>query len=289
MRSSAVLPVVAGASGAVAQSVCNGQAAYCDMMYSEVTFVGSHDSSFVGVLPTENQLQSVTDQLDMGIRFMTTQTHLENGVVENCHTSCAELDAGSLESYLSTVKTWMDSNPNEVVTLLITNGDDIPITMFGDAFDSAGLTQYTFSPSGTLAMGDWPTLGDLISAGTRLVTFMDYYADPSQVSYILDEFTYIFETPFDPLYSTISACNVDRPPNSDGDGLMILANHNLNYEILGIDIPDLADAAKTNSVSNISAQNDECQTLHGRKANIVLLDYVSVGEAIAAQDSLNGV
>jgi hypothetical protein len=77
---------------------CNGNAALCSRLYSNVTQIGSHDSAFVGILPTDNQLVSVTTQLNDGIRFLQAQTHVENGVLELCHTTCAELDAGPLTS-----------------------------------------------------------------------------------------------------------------------------------------------------------------------------------------------
>ncbi|KAI1308288.1 PLC-like phosphodiesterase [Xylaria venustula] len=286
MRST-TLPVLALAAGAAAD--CNGNAAYCDKLYSEVTFLGSHNSGFVGYGPSDNQLTSVTDQLNEGIRFLTTQTHLKDNVIENCHTSCDLLDAGSLQDYLGEVKTWVDGNANDVVTLLITNGDAIDITLFDDAFKAVGLDSYTFVPSGTLALADWPTLGDLISSGNRVIVFMDYNSDTSKVPYILDEFAYYFETPFDPQEAQLTVCNVDRPAGASADGRLILANHNRNVEILGIDLPDLAEASTTNSVDSITAQSDTCNSLYGRIPNVILLDYVSVGEVIDAQNSLNGL
>ncbi|KAI0972346.1 PLC-like phosphodiesterase [Xylaria arbuscula] len=286
MRST-TLPVLALAVSAAAD--CNGNAAYCDKLYSEVTFLGSHNSGFVGIGPSDNQLTSVTDQLNEGIRFLTTQTHLKDNVIENCHTSCALLDAGSLQDYLGEVKTWVDGNANDVVTLLITNGDAIDITLFDDAFKAVGLDSYTFVPSDTLALADWPTLGDLISSGNRVIVFMDYNSDTSKVPYILDEFAYYFETPFDPQEAQLTVCNVDRPAGASADGRLILANHNRNVEVLGIDLPDLAQASSTNSVDSITAQSDTCNSLYGRIPNVILLDYVSVGEVLDAQNSLNGL
>lgn len=100
-------------------AACNGQDALCSRPYSNVTFVGSHNSAFVGLLPSQNQLISVADQLKLGVRFLQAQTHDRDGTIEMCHTSCVELDAGSLTNYLKPIKTFMDANPNEVVTLLM--------------------------------------------------------------------------------------------------------------------------------------------------------------------------
>lgn len=170
MRGS-ILSLLAFAAGVFAID-CNGHAELCNRIYSNVTFIGAHDSPFVGILPSDNQIDSVTEQLNQGVRYLTAQTHDKDGTIELCHTSCILLDAGTLQAFLTTVKTWMDSNPNEVVTLLLTNGDGIDINLFGDDFEAVGLDTYAYAPSGTLAIGSWPTLGTLISSGKRLVVFM---------------------------------------------------------------------------------------------------------------------
>ncbi|RAL00519.1 uncharacterized protein BO80DRAFT_356784 [Aspergillus ibericus CBS 121593] len=282
---------------AIAQSACNGQSAYCDRKYSNVTQVGAHDSPFVGLLLSDNQNLNVTGQLDLGVRFLQGQTHksLVDDTILLCHTSCLLEDAGTLESYLATVKTWLDSNPDEVVTLLLTNDDSLPVAQFGDVFTSAGLKDYAFVPSSspsTLAIDAWPTLRELIGNGTRLVAFLDYGADASTVPYILDEFAYFFETPYDVTDATFSNCSIDRPAGASATGRMYIVNHFLDVDILGILIPDRERAPETNAVSgsgSIGAQSDLCESMYGRLPNFLLLDFVDQGEPIAAQSALNGV
>jgi len=89
-----------------------------------------------------------------------------------CHTSCWLEDAGSLESYLHTIKLWLDANPGQVITLLLTNGDSLGISNFGDAFSSSGLSSYAYAPGSTLAIDQWPTIQELIDSGNRLVAFL---------------------------------------------------------------------------------------------------------------------
>lgn len=180
MRSNPFLVAVLGSAFAshlpIAQAAtaCNGNAALCDRKFSNVSLIGSHDSAFVGTSLFDNQDISVTDQLDSGIRFLQGQTHNNLlGQLSLCHTSCLLEDAGTLESYLTTVKTWLDSNTNEVLMLLLTNGDYLDVSNFGDAFTASGITEYTYTPpSNPLAIDDWPTLQELITAGTRLVVFL---------------------------------------------------------------------------------------------------------------------
>ncbi|KAK6856667.1 hypothetical protein PG995_006854 [Apiospora arundinis] len=285
------LAVLASAFASVALALnCNGHPELCDRMYSNVTFVGAHDSSFVGPLPADNQLQSVTDQLSGGIRYLTAQTHDKDGAVELCHTLCLLLDAGPLQNYLSDVKAWMDANPNEVVTLLLTNGDGIDINKFADAFKAAGLDTYAYTPGAQLTMDEWPTLGTMVSNKQRLVVFMDYHADTSKVPWILDEFKYYFETPFDTTDANFAQCTLDRPQSASPDGRMYIVNHFLDIELFpGVLIPNLGAAGTTNSLSSILAQSDLCYNQYKRTPNVVLLDFVSIGDAMKAQDTLNNL
>lgn len=170
------IPSALLALSACAQTVCNGHSEYCSLRYPEVTQIGAHDSPFVGPLPQHNQNLEVTEQLDLGIRFLQGQTRLDiEGQLSMCHTDCLLEDAGTVEAFLSTVKTWMDSHPDEVITLLLTNSDGFNISDFDTAFNGSGIKQYTFVPSTSpesIDMGSWPTFEELISAGTRLITFL---------------------------------------------------------------------------------------------------------------------
>ncbi|KAH8902781.1 PLC-like phosphodiesterase [Coniochaeta sp. PMI_546] len=263
--------VLLAAPASVAAAGCNGNTALCSRKYSNVTQVGSHDSAFVGILPADNQYIPVTDQLDFGIRFLQAQTHKKDRGIEMCHTSCLELDVGSLSSYLSPIKTWLDGNPNEVLTLLLTNEDAIPVSQFASVFADLGLDKYAYAPGANLAMEQWPALQSMIDAGKRLVVFMDYHADPSSVPYILDEFTYFFETPYDVTDKSFNQCTLDRPGGASANGRMYIVNHFLDVDIFGILIPDQINAPKTNSRSSILAQSNLCYQTWGRMPNFILV------------------
>lgn len=98
------------------------------------------------------------------------------------------LDAGTLATYLTPVKSWLDANPSDVLSLLIVNNDDLPPSTFGSVFSSVGLDSLAYSPpsASALAASAWPTLGEMIDTGKRLVVFMDFKADYTEVPYIVD-------------------------------------------------------------------------------------------------------
>lgn len=165
----------------LAQTLCNGRPEYCDRRYADIRFVGAHNSPFVGFLPQHNQEISVTKQLDLGIRFLQGQTrvHEDTKTLNMCHSSCFLEDAGPVENFLGTIKTWLDGHPEEVVTLLLTNGDFVDISRFDEAFTKSGIKEYVFVPTSSpdaLPMDSWPTMGEIIQSGKRLIVFVGKYA-----------------------------------------------------------------------------------------------------------------
>ncbi|KAF4967496.1 hypothetical protein FSARC_4960 [Fusarium sarcochroum] len=252
-------------------AACNGHDELCKRRYSDITFIGTHNSAFVGELPVHNQHISVTDQLDLGVRFLQAQTQDKDGNIQMCHTHCWELDEGPLEDYLKEVSDWIGKNPDEVVTLILTNIDALPIEKFDAAFDSTGLKKLAFRPEKKLAREEWPTLQKLIDDGTRLIVFMDYNMDESKVDYIINEFDYFWETPFGETDPSFPTCEVDRPEKGDPTKLMGIMNHMLNHDVLGIVVPNQVDAEETNSAESIQKQIDLCEGDWGRRPNVVLV------------------
>ncbi|MCJ1379064.1 hypothetical protein MMC17_002164 [Xylographa soralifera] len=267
-----------------------------------MTFVGAHDSPFAipGNLAS-NQDYGVIAQLNNGIRMLQGQTHIVNDTVYFCHTSCGLLNAGTAEAYFANVTTWLAANPNDVVTILIVNGDYVSVRNFTGPIESSGLSKYAYIPPIIpMNLADWPTLGELILKNQRAIIFLDYEANQTTVPYILDEFSQMWETPFDPTNQTFP-CTIQRPPgisNTQAMEHMYLANHNLNtpLNLLGntILVPDTALLNETNAASGygslgLSANN--CAATWGRPPNFLLVDYYNIGNGsvfdVAAQ--LNGV
>ena len=162
------------AAGVHAQDdACNGFVELCDRKYSDIVFAAAHNAEFVGKGPSHNQYQYPEQDMDMGVRYFTTQVHIEDGEIRQCHTSCALLDVGPFSEIVVSLKTWLDEHPREVVTLLVGNGDDnIKIEEFKPIFEDAGAVDMLFEPGDSLGLGDWPTLGELIDSGDRLIVFM---------------------------------------------------------------------------------------------------------------------
>lgn len=189
----------------------------------------------------------------------------------------------------------MNTHPSEVVTILLTNPTRASPDVFKKAIERAGLGDKVFTPERRdLGMDDWPTLQEMIDSRRRLVVLLDYGADQSRVSWLLDEFAYFWESPFSQTDPTFSQCRVDRPhPNTETGNRFSLINHTLNLDLLPGDdevlVPHSVVAEETNSRESIMGQIGLCQAAHGKTPNVVLLDYVDKGNVLATQNILNNL
>lgn len=279
-------------------TVCNGYSELCSRTYGNVTYIGAHNSYAVGSNNlAANQDYDVTQQLKDGIRLLQIQAHNQNGAIHLCHSSCLLFDGGLLSDYLKKVKSWMDSNPTEVVTILIVNIDNQPASTFATAYQTASLVDLSYAPDTTAVKADqWPTLGTLIDMGKRLLTFMDNSADASAAPYIIDEFTNIWETAFD-VTDTAFPCTLNRTAGT-ADGKMGLSNHFLDTyaSVIGVQslVPDKDSLNSTNAVTGVGSIGQEaetCAALNGKQQTFFLVDYYNygLGSVFQVAASANGV
>lgn len=178
-------------------TICNGHAELCTRRYSNVTFIGAHDSFAYSIDPlalARDQEVDIPTQLALGVRLLQAQAHLNRkGVLHFCHTSCYLFDGGSVANYLKKVKTFLDANPNEVLALLFTNPEGLSVKdVWKPAFDNSSITPLIYvPPTIPLKQSDWPTLGDMIDSGKRVVVFMDSSTNTGAVDFILPEFSMV--------------------------------------------------------------------------------------------------
>ncbi len=155
--------------------------------------------------------------------------------------------------------------------------------------EQTGLVKYAYTPPKIpMAITDWPTLSSMILTGKRVVFFMDYEANQTSTPWILDEFSQMWETAFDPTDRTFP-CTVSRPPDllpKDTPFRLYMTNHNLNYDIniLGnsILVPNIPLLSETNAASNTTfgslgqnAQN--CNNTWAYPPKFLNVDFYNVG------------
>ncbi len=247
----------------------------------------------VGSDKASNQHFDVITQLNDGIRLLQGQGH--NGsktasAIQLCHTSCDLKDGGSLEAYLSQVKSWLENNPDEVITLLWVNSDKVPATSWARAYESTGMAGLSYRPPSYRAA--WPPLSTMIASGRRVVNFITSGKDYVNVPYLLDEFDYMWETPYQNMSPDNFTCELDR---GDTANPIFLANHfvytTTKIFSVSFDSPDTDRIDKTNSVANVQAHANQCAGIYKRYPTFLLVDFYEKGSGGVFQAAalMNGV
>jgi len=273
---------------------CNNYPEFCSRAYGNITEVAAHNSPFVKAgNAAANQALDVTTQLNDGIRLLQGQVHFNGSVPHFCHSSCDILDVGPITEYLGKVYDWVSSHPYDVVTILIgngayDNGSYPPVTDYAPFLEETGLVQYAYLPPKIpMAITDWPTLGSMILTGKRVVFFMDYNANQTAVPYVLDEFSQMWETPYDPTNRSFP-CTLQRPPGlstADAVDRLYMVNHNLNYDIsiLGnsLLVPNIPLLNITNDngteFGSLGLSAQQCNTTWNYPPKFLNVDYYNVG------------
>lgn len=269
---------------------CNGHVALCDRAYDTVRTVTTHNAmsnSTDGWIGPNHHLD-VPAQLAAGVRGLMLDTYRAGdlnsfGLVQVpdvdpdtpylCHTICA-LGSQPLVEGLAEIREFLDTEPGAVATLILESYLDADLT--AAAFDAAGLTQMTYVHPG----GAWPTLGEMIDAGSRLVVLTDDAADPAH-PWLMPVWTHAFETHFSNGVPEDFSCADNR--GSPSNDLFIL-NHFLT-DVFGS--PDLAELVNHNPFLLDRAL--ECEGFHSTAATFVTVDFSSIGDVHAAVAALNGL
>ena len=216
--------------------------------YSEQTFIGTHNSVAIRTKDNNwslsgNQYFNISTQLESGIRLLQAQGHRHpNGTSEIrlCHFSCTLMDGGSLQEFLRTVLEFLEAYPREVVTLLFVNTGP-PLKQWAAAYYDTGADLVSYSPPsnkrhGKMRLEDWPTIEEMVDNNQRLVTFLSSGANLDQVSYLLPEYGYLFETNFGIESPDQYTCLPSRPRwrGSYIPDRLSLVNHFLYARFFGI-------------------------------------------------------
>jgi hypothetical protein len=306
---------------------CNGHAALCDRPLDEVTLPATHNAMSVPLPGWYSSLQErpIADQLDDGIRGLLLDTHyadrLANGRTRTvigdqlgqdavsaasvaaaerlrerigfrgsgergmylCHTFC-ELGSTPLADALDDIREFLVTHAGEV--LVVINQDYVTPEDFVGAIEDAGLGGYAFTPPGD---GDWPTLGELIEADTRLVLLAENHAGAApwyQPAYqrLTQETPYTFKRPeelTDP-ERLAASCAPNRGP---ANAPLFLVNHWVNTD----PVPRPSQAATVNATEPLLARARACRRERGRRVNLLAVDFYLRGDLFGVVDALNGV
>lgn len=193
----------------------------------------------------------------------------------------------------------------KVVTILLVNSDGATASELHAEFTTASITDYAYAPTALNSVPSvWPTLQTMIDNGKRLVTFVAAVEPSSEAPYLMDEWTYVWENPYDVSSPTGFSCNPGRPSAVANDlsaalssNRLPLMNHFLYSNALaslGIQFPNASYVDTTNApsggVGNLGSTAAMCkQQWNGRQPTFILVDFYNKGPAIETVDNLNNV
>lgn len=302
-----------------AERACNNSPGLCSKSYDQITHLGAHDSPFLrdastGFSSFGNQFFDSITQLDAGARLLSTQVHVASNPntkareLHLCHTVCELFDMGKLSDWLYQIRLWMDANPSEVVTLLLVNADGIDARELEGEYAKADIAHYGYvppdihkpPPQSNETSQTWPTLGEMVDKGERLVSFVNpLKSDQENAPYLLNEFDFLWENAYDVTDSTQFACTPDRPANKTiaemrDSGRLFMMNHLLYWQqAFGIQVPDIRTVNETNSWNTgpgaLGTHMVDCGNEVTRQPTFVLVDFFNVGPAIDTVDIFNKV
>ncbi|MCD9199655.1 PI-PLC domain-containing protein [Aeromicrobium wangtongii] len=192
-----------------------------------------------------------------------------------CHALC-ELGSTDWEPLMVQVKTWLDRHPREVVTFFVQ--DEVSPEDTAALVRRAGLASYVHTP---VAGQPWPTLGEMIASGRRVVFLLENASGGSADPWLIDARTAVQDTPYSFRRPSEFTCTRFRGP---ADASLFLVNHWLsNFD------SRVTDAAKVNAEDVLWPRLKTCEAERGRRPNFVAVDYYDRGDLLRAVDRLNGV
>ncbi|MFE6887417.1 PI-PLC domain-containing protein [Streptomyces sp. NPDC057694] len=300
-----VTPLLTAAS---APRLCQGSAALCDRPYDEVAELTAHNAMattvdrFIGPL----QDPDITTQLNDGVRalqldtyrwerpeeitarldesdFTAEQKQLVQRAVNTvnpprdglwlCHAVC-RAGAVALVPELREIGAWMRQHPTEVITFIVQ--DEISASDTEQAFHEAGLDPLLHTPDADPDR-PWPTLGQMIDSGRRLVVFAEDADGPAP--WYRNFYRYGMETPF----AFRSPEQMNCSPHRGGTGKrLFLLNH-----FITDNGGSRLDAGTVNARRFVLDRVRRCERERGHPVNFVAVDYATIGDAAGAVRTLN--
>ncbi len=254
---------------------CNGHLALCDRPLNEVTFPATHNSmsNEEAVFQLPNQPRTLAHQLDDGVRGFLLDTHEgDDGQPALCHGYCA-LGSTPLVDGLTVFREFLDAHPREVLIFIVE--DYVTPEATAAAFDAADLTRLTYTWDG----GEWPTLGELAAADTRLLVTSESGA--AGVDWYQPAWSLFVDTPYD--FNSVDefSCAVNR---GSPENPLFLLNHWVEDPI-----PEEALAEEANTADVLGGRAEECAAAFGHNPTLVAVDWYTAGDLFAVVDELNGL
>ena len=262
----------------ISYAQCNGSPDLCPKQYNEVAYLTTHNAfnSDEDGLLFPNQTYNIASQLDDGVRGLMIDVYDYFGTPTAYHSIFA-LGTIPLSDIFNDIKTFLDNNPDEVVTIILecyVTANDIE-----GEINQSGLSNYLYTHNLV-----WPTLQNMIDDNNRLVIFSDVDDASSSQSWYHYVWDYAVETHYSVNAINDFTCDFNRgEPIND----LFIFNHFVTDANLGYGLYNESNDVNANPFFINRAL--DCQTQTNKFPNFVTVDYYELGDGLAVVDQLTGV
>ncbi|WOG84646.1 hypothetical protein DCAR_0103830 [Daucus carota subsp. sativus] len=250
---------------------------------------GSNSKTRTTILAPECQQDSITNQLQNGVRGLMLDLYDFENDVWLCHSfggQCFEYTAFQPAiNVLKEVQAFLVSDPSAIVTLIIEDYVASPNGLT-KLFDAAGLRPFWFPVSQMPKDGeDWPLIDDMIKQNQRLVVFTSR-PDKEATEGIAYEWSYLVENQYGDRGMNAGMCpnRAESLPMNNRTRSLVLVNY-------FPDTPSSTEACKSNSAPLTDMVNT-CRVVAGNRwPNYIAVDFYmrsDGGGSPAAVDMANG-
>ena len=237
---------------------------YQQAKYSDISWLVTHNamSNRAEGWWFPNQSYGMTRQLNDGVRGLMLDVHMIDGKPFLLHGS-SMLGSVPLKTSLAEIHAFMQKWPNTVITLILECY--APATVVQQAFKASGLSDMLHQQPGGRS---WPTIGEMIKTGKRLVLFTD--SGGGDWPGYHDVWKYCQETHYS--VKRIDEFNFKRNRGDESNSLLIL-NHFLTRPTAGVGL-----AKRANAASVLEPRLNKCEQAMKCFPNFVAVDFYECGD-----------
>ncbi|KAK7374634.1 hypothetical protein VNO80_08071 [Phaseolus coccineus] len=266
--------------------------------FNKYAFLTTHNAfaidgepSHTGVprLTVDNQEDTVTQQLNNGVRGLMLDTYDFDGDVWLCHSFEGQChDFTAFEPAIDTLKeieAFLSANPTEIVTVILEDYVHAPNGLT-NVFTKAGLMKYWFPLASMPRNGqDWPLVSDMVAKNQRLLVFTSIKSK-EQSEGIAYQWNFMVENQYGHGGRKAGSCpnRAESSSLNDKSKSLVLVNYFRSTPIKPITCED-------NSGELINMIHTCYGAAGNRWANFIAVDYYKRSEgggSFQAVDTLNG-